>query len=291
MERIILSVIVTTFNRPERLRECVSSVVQEFTEQDRKQFGMASWELVIIDDGNFSGFILTEFSAVSGNIKYYKNKFNEGANSCRLKGAMMAKGEFVVFLDDDDLWRSGRLLELYYFHKHVNSDCHFAKYQVSGSIKSEIIRRFTDSISSRNILYRNHIGGFSIFSIRRSVLLNNLNSLNEKLPSCQDWFLFINIFNDSSISKTFGKKSTVEYRVHKSGNITSSLIKRYYGLISIQNLLKRIDSKGKSRFFVLSELLLLRIRIHGLSASPYACFIFRNGSFFDVVRLLLHMLK
>jgi glycosyltransferase involved in cell wall biosynthesis len=291
MERVIFSVIITTFNRPQRLRECITSVLNEFSSIKLLHYIGGRYELIIIDDGTYSGFILSEFSSYSQNIRYIKNNIKEGANASRLKGVNIALGDFIVFLDDDDLWLSGRFLELYHNHCILNSDCHFARFQLSGTIKSSFIRFLTKLTEHQNIFYSNFLGGFSIFSIRRRLLISNIELINKTLPSCQDWFLYISLFQNNKITKSFGTQKTVQYKVHKSGNITSSLINRYHGLLGIKHLLNKLDAEKKAKFRLLSNLFLLRMELYGVKNAMYGRFIYQHGSTVTKIKWLKFLFK
>jgi glycosyltransferase involved in cell wall biosynthesis len=89
-----VSVIIPTYNRSQMLKNTIQSVLQQ-TEQDL--------EIIVIDDGSTDDTSQVVESLSDGRIRYYY-KTNSGAAGARNLGLSKCKGEFVAFLDSDDLW-------------------------------------------------------------------------------------------------------------------------------------------------------------------------------------------
>lgn len=92
--RNMFSVILPTYNREDLLPIAVESVIRQ-TDPD--------WELIIVDDGSTDGTnnVLQPYLTDS-RIRYIKKENSGGAHS-RNFGASLAKGDFIVFLDSDDV--------------------------------------------------------------------------------------------------------------------------------------------------------------------------------------------
>lgn len=92
--RFLFSVIVPTHNRPERLGECLESITR--LEGDRDQV-----QVVVVNDGSSAqyGSIIARFERRL-NLKYERQE-NRGPATARNRGAALADGRFLVFLDDD----------------------------------------------------------------------------------------------------------------------------------------------------------------------------------------------
>jgi GT2 family glycosyltransferase len=88
------SIIIPTYNRPEELATCLASL-------SRLDYPQADFEVIVIDDGS-----LTRLDDV---VAPYRGKLtvelirqvNAGPAAARNRGAIQAKGEFLVFTDDD----------------------------------------------------------------------------------------------------------------------------------------------------------------------------------------------
>lgn len=92
----MVSVIITTYNRKQFLREAVLSVLK----QDYRDK-----EVIVVDDGSTDG---SQDEIEDLPVKYLR-KENGGISSARNKGIEAAQGEYIAFLDVDDLWKKDKL--------------------------------------------------------------------------------------------------------------------------------------------------------------------------------------
>lgn len=90
-----ISVIVPVFNRENMIKECVDSILAQ---------SYADFELLLVDDGSkdSSGAICDEYAQKDSRVKVY-HKENGGVSSARNVGLDNAQGEWVTFVDSDDL--------------------------------------------------------------------------------------------------------------------------------------------------------------------------------------------
>jgi len=91
-----VSVIITTYNRARYICEAIDSVLSQ-TYYD--------YEIIIVDDGSRGGphEILEEYTKKYSGKVTYVYQVNKGISGARNAGIRRAKGEFVAFLDDDDV--------------------------------------------------------------------------------------------------------------------------------------------------------------------------------------------
>ena len=93
-----VSVVIPTYNRKEMLEEAVQSVLNQSYED---------FELIVVDDGSIDG-TKDVIERLDSDIRYiYKE--NGGVSSARNFGVKKAKGEFIAFLDSDDMWLKDKL--------------------------------------------------------------------------------------------------------------------------------------------------------------------------------------
>lgn len=94
----MISVIVTTYNRPSMTREAIDSALAQ-THDD--------FEVIVVDDGSTDE--TPQVMAEYGDRIRYIRKENGGVASARNVGIEAAKGDLIAFLDDDDIWLPEKL--------------------------------------------------------------------------------------------------------------------------------------------------------------------------------------
>ncbi|MDD3905603.1 MAG: glycosyltransferase family 2 protein [Candidatus Omnitrophica bacterium] len=100
MEKVKVSVIVPTYNRAGALPRAMKSVI----EQNRNDI-----EIIIIDDNSSDNTPDVIRNMPDKRIKYIGRSENGGVSAARNDGIRIAKGEYIAFLDSDDIWAPGKL--------------------------------------------------------------------------------------------------------------------------------------------------------------------------------------
>lgn len=90
---IRFSVIIPTFNRKDCLLECLASVFAQTH---------PAHEIIVVDDGSTDGTI--EALSCFGDRVIVLEQENAGPGAARNRGAKVASGEYLAFLDSDDIW-------------------------------------------------------------------------------------------------------------------------------------------------------------------------------------------
>lgn len=97
-----ISCIIPTHGRPEFLHEALGSVLDQVTPP--------SEIIVVSDDGDEDSRRVAEsFGRSEIPVRYVRNESQPGASGSRNLGAVVATGDWLAFLDDDDLWRPDML--------------------------------------------------------------------------------------------------------------------------------------------------------------------------------------
>ena len=94
--QVFMSVIICTFNRARLLRRALSSLARQTTGPD-------GFEVVVVDDGSDddTAGVCREILRGFANSQYIPLGRNEGLPSARNRGIREARGEYVLFVDDD----------------------------------------------------------------------------------------------------------------------------------------------------------------------------------------------
>lgn len=96
----MISVIIPTYNRYEMLKQTIDSVYMQTHSQI---------EIIVIDDGSKDNtkYIKEEYP----NIRLFRNDKNRGPGYNRKRGFQEAKGQFIIFVDDDDYYTDSKFFE------------------------------------------------------------------------------------------------------------------------------------------------------------------------------------
>lgn len=98
LARPLVSVVMPSYNTAQYIREAVDSVL----EQDYPNL-----ELLVIDDGSTDA--TPEIIEAYGERVRFFTQQNAGAGAARNLGLREARGEYIAFLDSDDVWLPGKL--------------------------------------------------------------------------------------------------------------------------------------------------------------------------------------
>lgn len=143
----MISVIVPFYNSEKYLRGSLSSILSQ-THSD--------FELLCIDDGSKDSgtSIVKEFMSKDKRVKLFR-QLNQGRSSARNFGLSKAKGEFICFVDSDDILPSNSLELLFDSITKFNSDASVGTIRVKYDVHQEMEK-----------------GGLSFYTINREGLFN-----------------------------------------------------------------------------------------------------------------------
>ena len=90
-----VTIIVPTYNYGHLIGETLNCLINQV---------FKDWEAIIIDDGSTDETekVVLKYTAIDSRIKYSKQE-NKGVSVARNLGVKLAKGNFIQFLDADDL--------------------------------------------------------------------------------------------------------------------------------------------------------------------------------------------
>lgn len=98
----LVSIIMPAYNSEKYIGETIESVLAQTYQ---------NWELLIVDDCSTDNTpnIVRSYLAKDSRVKYYRLSQNLGAAAARNKAMYEATGEYMAFLDSDDLWYKEKL--------------------------------------------------------------------------------------------------------------------------------------------------------------------------------------
>ena len=92
---MLFSIIIAVYNKEKYIGQTIESILKQKYE---------NYELILIDDGSTDSSyeICKEYANKNKKIRFLHHK-NEGVSVTRNRGLQVAKGEYVLFVDADDL--------------------------------------------------------------------------------------------------------------------------------------------------------------------------------------------
>jgi len=199
----LLSVVIPVYNVEAYLRDTLESVIVQDIGFEK------NIEIIIVNDGSTDGSekICEEYrEKFPENIKYYTQK-NSGVSAARNNGISHARGEYITFLDADDIWKRDAFRKSIKFLQKHKEDVDF--------VCSKIL--FFDSDTSR------HPSNYKFYKTRV------LNIDNE--PDSPLYHVITCVFKRSAIQNIrFDEK----LKITEDGKFISEVLlnKRAYGVLS-----------------------------------------------------------
>ena len=218
-----VSIIIPTYNRSNLVKEAIDSVLNQ-TYQD--------FELIVVDDGSTD-----DTKAI---VSQYGNKLNyyliehKGVSAARNYGIEKSSGEYLTFLDSDDLWKKDKLKkQIQFFDKNPEAKICYTDeiwyrngvrvnqkkkhYKPSGDIFLELLTLCR--ISASSIMFRREIIGD-----RHLWCLSPYKLFDENLPVCEDYDLWL--------------RMSIKYPIHfidipliiKRNGLGENLSQMYWGM-------------------------------------------------------------
>jgi len=205
--RMKLSIIIPTCDRPKLLKRAVTSVLNN---------GGNGCEVIVVDDG-------LEKSALSllldGDIKVITTPGRTGPSAARNKGANYATGEYLLFLDDDDVFQDDYVTDVLNYIASTDHKVGACNTSTHTFVTSDTI--ITKSNKLKHALFGAGMG----FWIERELFLN-LEGFDEELTIDEDTDFCVRIrANDTPVFRSAGSGVSIspdEKSKEQSDRITRS---------------------------------------------------------------------
>ncbi|MEH2454788.1 glycosyltransferase [Nostoc sp.] len=182
----VISVIIPAYNSEKTIKETIESVLDQT---------FANFELIIINDGSQDSTVDVITQIQDSRIRLFSYP-NAGGNVSRNRGLNLAVGEFVSFLDADDLWTPDKLQSqfkalqedvtakvAYSWADYINQN---GKFLLSGK------RINVNGNVYENLLVNNFLENGSNPLICRKALIT-LGGFDESLSAAQDWDMWLRL--------------------------------------------------------------------------------------------------
>lgn len=182
----LISIIIPVYNGEKTIRETVQSALnQSFTD----------FELIVINDGSQDATLDIVSSFSDARVKVFSFT-NGGLPVSRNRGISLANGEYISFLDADDLWTPDKLEKqltvlktnpqagvAYSWTDCIDESGQFLRQSAYATVRGDV---------QANLLLANFISSGSNVLVRKQALMD-IGGFDETLSNCQDWDLWLRL--------------------------------------------------------------------------------------------------
>ncbi len=231
----LVSVIMPVYNAEKHIKESIESVLGQTYIQI---------ELVLVDDcsQDKSADIIAAFQDKYAQIIYHRQERNQGAGAARNKALEMAKGQYVAFLDSDDIWKPEKISSQIALMNATDTPFSYTAIEMindTGDVIKE--KRNVKESCDYNYLLHNTMIATSSVVIDRMILGDFRMPLRR---GGQDYATWLMLLRNKTVARGINA-AMVQYRVSK-GSLSSNKFKSIKQVWEIQTEDEKI---GKVRAF------------------------------------------
>lgn len=291
---IKVSVVIPTYNRGDLIHETLDSV---------KAQTLPDWECIVVDDGSTdeTEAVVKKYTEKDNRFRYIRRPDNriKGGNSCRNIGLEVAQGEYIQFLDSDDLLASNKFEEqvraLSNYPGNTVATCKWGRFTTIQEhlnskpneptyISSDGALKLFDVFGKHSIWFPPHV-----YLTRRSVI-EKAGYWNEDLKMNQDGEFFARVLLSAS-QIVFVPTTEVYYRRHTGGNTSSW--KKEDRVRSVIHSWKLVDAAIEKELGISNHPYVKQARnlIYDKIKDSFPAIVKENQVFFDLKRSKLEELS
>lgn len=237
MRNELISIIVPIYNSEKYLKKSIESILK----QTYKNI-----EIIIVNDGSTdkSESIIQEFLAIDSRIRYYKNT-NHGVSYTRNFGISKATGDYIMFVDSDDVINENMCEILVRNLIDNDADLSVCNYQIiprQEDIPSEVLENVQIYTDTKFICLFNTYKGFLCNKLYKKSIIDKYNiALNKEIFMCEDLqFNFEYLKHANKV--VYNKAKLYGYLIHNN-NASKTISDKWFSILKVY----------KNLYFQLSE--------------------------------------
>jgi len=208
-EEPLISVIITCYNGEKFIREAIESVINQTYQ---------NWELIIIDDGSTdSSKEIVDRYRTGQRIKYVQHDTNKGIAKTKNTGIRLARGNYLAFLDQDDVWLPNKLKSQVNFFKNQQEDvgmiCTGMVFTDEKLKPQRIFKGFRDDDQKGLVknIYLQPTNSASVMMVKKRCF-SQLGFFDETLYGWEDFEMWMRIASQYKIK--YIREAIVKKRMH-----------------------------------------------------------------------------
>ena len=218
----LVSVIIPYFKK----KKFIKSSIKSATSQSYKNLEI----IIIYDDESLEDLEYIKSLCLQDNrIKLIINKKNLGAGFSRNKGIKNSKGEYIAFLDADDLWKKNKIKFQYEFMKKNKIYFSHTSYEIVDNYDHKLRKMNIKENLSFNDLIKSCDICLSSVMIKKNILNNNKFSSQK---TKEDYYLWLQLSKKNNI---YGIKKFLTKWRNVSESLSSSFFQKIEDSIILYN--------------------------------------------------------
>lgn len=202
-----LSVVIPAYNVGRFIGDAVRSALAQ-TYRDL--------EVIVVDDGSTDSTAEVVRSFHDPRLRLVQQT-NGGLSNARNTGVREARGQYIGFLDGDDIWRpnkAARHVELLDSSPEVGlSFSHSTFMDENGVLTGRILYCWPEQPTLEQMIFRNRVGNGSS-PVARATCLRAAGPFDEALRSCEDWEMWVRVLRDTPFKARLIPEVLTCYRIN-----------------------------------------------------------------------------
>ena len=240
----LVSIILPVYNNEKSIGDTIESVISQKYQ---------NWELIIIDDASTdnSSEVINKFAGEDKRISVLQNEVNKGPAIARNRGLDKAKGEYIGFIDADDIYEPVFLEKMLSTAKNYKAEIVWCQYRIRAS-KDEVGMEIKNDVRKNKIFENKDIISSFVSNVpgigsiwnkiysKEFIEKNNLR-LNPDRIRAEDWEF--NLIAFTKVQRVVVIEDYLYNYIHQntSSIMTSFRIKDYEMMIRSIDLLIEIN--------------------------------------------------
>lgn len=227
----LVSIIIPTYNRAHLIGETIQSVIDQT---------YCNWELIIVDDGSTDQTSDVIKKCQDPRLHYLQVAHSGAFGIVRNHGLLKAKGEFITFLDSDDLWHPDKLQQQ--VDTLLSSAATFVFTNIELFGETSVIVPDFKTIDNEKLLplylQEGHFAFYPSSLMFRNSALEKIGLMDESSATGADTDLFLNLSHH--FTGSFLSARLVKIRKHSQNTSSSDFLFSYTETIElVRNLYKK----------------------------------------------------
>lgn len=200
----LVSVIMPSWNTSNFIAESIQSVIDQTYE---------NWELIIVDDCSTDNTDEVVARFTDKRIRYFKNEKNSGAALSRNRGLREARGEWIAFLDSDDLWSPKKLeYQISFMNEHGYTLSYTEYEKIDEESKPlQIYVTGPEKVNKHKMYNYDYIGQLTMMYSAKEFGLIQIKDIKKN----NDYAIRLQLYKKSDTCAYLLKENLAKYRVRK----------------------------------------------------------------------------